>query len=117
MRTVFLCTYIEGSGIYTLCVCTVRVAAYSSGTHQKGKHVQYFCTHTYTVGSHLSELQLYEHVGYPNAFSKATPTISGYFCRVSGLAVPVVWQLKRHRITSTGKAGFATKVKVTTGYC
>ena len=28
----------------------------------------------YTVGSHLSE-----HVGYPNAFSKATPTISRYF--------------------------------------
>ena len=47
-----------------------------------------------TVGSHLSELQLSEHVGYPNAFSKATPTISGYLCRVSGLALPVVWQLK-----------------------
>ena len=47
-----------------------------------------------TVGSHLSELQLSEHVGYLNPFSKATPTISGYFCRVSGLALPVVWQLK-----------------------
>ena len=34
-----------------------------------------------TVGSHLSELQLSEHVGYPNAFSKATPTISSYFRR------------------------------------
>ena len=42
------------------------------------------------VGSHLSELQLSEHVGYLNAFSKATPTISGYFRRVSGLALPVV---------------------------
>ena len=83
-----------------------------------------------TVRSHLSELQLSEHDGYPNAFSKAAPTISGYFHRVSGLALPVVWlasfpgpvrksivwQLKRHRITSTGKAGFATKVKATTGY-
>ena len=47
-----------------------------------------------TVGSHLSELQLSEHVGYPNAFSKATPTISGYFRRISGLTLPVVWQLK-----------------------
>ena len=44
-----------------------------------------------TVGSHLSELQLSEHVSYPNTFSKATP---GYFRRVSGLALPVVWQLK-----------------------
>ena len=50
-----------------------------------------------TVRSHLSELQLSEHVGYPNAFSKATPSISGYFCQsewpissVSGLALPVV---------------------------
>ena len=38
-----------------------------------------------TVGRHLSELQLSEYVGYPNAFSKATPTISGYFRHVSGL--------------------------------
>ena len=29
--------------------------------------------------SPISELQLSKHVGYPNAFSKATPTISGYF--------------------------------------
>ena len=53
-----------------------------------------------TVGSHLSELQLSEHVGYPNAFSKATPTISGYFCRCEAvqmadiecfrLALPVI---------------------------
>ena len=54
-----------------------------------------------TVGSHLSELQLSEHVGYSNVFSKAAPTISGYFCwceaglsSVSGLALLVVWQLK-----------------------
>ena len=47
-----------------------------------------------TVGSHLSELQLSEHISYPNAFSKAAPTISGYFRRVSGLALPVAWQLK-----------------------
>ena len=38
-------------------------------------------TREVTVESHLSELQLSEHVGYPNAFSKATPTISGYFRR------------------------------------
>ena len=36
-----------------------------------------------TVGSHLSELQLSKHIGYPNAFCKATPTISGYFRRVT----------------------------------
>ena len=36
-----------------------------------------------TVGSHLSELQLSEHVSYPNAFRKATPTISGYFHHAS----------------------------------
>ena len=36
---------------------------------------------TNTVGSHLSELQLSEHVGYPNTSSKATPTISGYIRR------------------------------------
>ena len=61
-----------------------------------------------TVGRHLSELQLSEHVGYPNTFSKATPNISSYFRRVSGFALLVV---KRHRIlTSTG---FATKVKAT----
>ena len=48
----------------------------------------------YTVGSHLSELQLSEHVCYPNAFSKATPTISRY-------------------LTSTGKVGFTTKVRAT----
>ena len=47
-----------------------------------------------TVGRHLSELQLSEYVGYPNAFTKTTPTISGYFRRVSGLVLPVVWQLK-----------------------
>ena len=47
-----------------------------------------------TVGRHLSELELSEYVGYPNAFSKTTPTISGYFHRVSGLVLPVVWQLK-----------------------
>ena len=47
-----------------------------------------------TVGRHLSELQLSEHVGYPNALSKATLTISGYFCHVSMLALLVVWQLK-----------------------
>ena len=35
----------------------------------------------YTVGSHLSELQLSKHAGYPNGFNKATPTISGYFRR------------------------------------
>ena len=35
----------------------------------------------YTVGSHLSELQLSEQVGYPNGFKKATPTISSYFRR------------------------------------
>ena len=32
-----------------------------------------------TIGSHLSELQLFKRVGYPDAQSKATPTISGYF--------------------------------------
>ena len=47
-----------------------------------------------TVGRHLSELQLSKYVGYPYAFSKATPTISGYFRRVSGLTLPVIWQLK-----------------------
>ena len=31
-------------------------------------------THT-TVGSHLFELQLSKYIGYPNAFSKVTPTI------------------------------------------
>ena len=48
----------------------------------------------YTVERHLSELQLSKYVGYPNAFSKATPTISDYFRRVSGLVLPIVWQLK-----------------------
>ena len=37
-------------------------------------------THT-TVGSHLFELQLSKYIGYPNAFSKVTSTISSYFCR------------------------------------
>ena len=36
----------------------------------------YECT---TVGSHLFKLQLHEHFGYLNVFSKTTPTISGYF--------------------------------------
>ena len=71
----------------------------------------YTKTNSSTVGSHLSELQLSEHVsypntsvirtrqlskhvGYPNTFSKVTPNIFGYFRRVSGLALPVVWQLK-----------------------
>ena len=56
--------------------------------------IHYITLKKITVGRHLSELQLSEYVGYPNAFSKTTPTISGYFCRVSGLVLPVVWQLK-----------------------
>ena len=40
------------------------------------------------IGSHLSKLQLSKHVGFPNAFSKVTPTIFGYFCRLeAGCAV------------------------------
>ena len=50
--------------------------------------------YSHTVGCHLSELQLSKYVGYLNTFSKATPTISGYFRGVSGLILPVVWQLK-----------------------
>ena len=32
----------------------------------------------FTVGGHLPELQLSKYVGYPNTYSKATPTISVY---------------------------------------
>ena len=86
---------------------------------------QWECTEN-TVRSYLSELQISKHIGYPNGFSKATPTISGYFCRweagcncsngwyrvLQGSLYPLgsSW---RHRITSTGKVGFSKKVKAT----
>ena len=54
----------------------------------------------YTVGSHLSELQLSEQVGYPNGFKKPHPLFPATFVdakpfkwpisSVSGLALPVV---------------------------
>ena len=36
-------------------------------------------SYSYTVGSHFSELQLSEHVGYLIMFTKTTPTISATF--------------------------------------
>ena len=63
-----------------------------------------------TVGSHY-------HVVYPNVFSKTTPTILATFVNrklfkwpissISGLALPSY----RPRITSTGKAGLATRYR------
>ena len=71
------------------------------------------------VESHLSELQLSKHDGYLNAFSKATPTISGYFHQREVLGVQmsdikcfrhalhVAWQLK----TLYGQGGLLNKDK------
>ena len=68
-----------------------------------------------TVGSHLSELQsskriilLSEH-GKLNVFSKATPTISGYFSQQEVGSLYSLYGSWRHRITRD-KIGFVTKV-------
>jgi len=57
-------------------VCKLLVSFPDPPPKRKGGSGEYS-----TVRSHLSELQLSEHVGYPNGFNKATPTISGYFRR------------------------------------
>ena len=89
-------------------------------------HTHYHLHPFHFVGSHLSELQLSEHVSYLNVFSKATPTISGYFWQwKAGRSCSNGWYQGfqcslyplygswKHRITSKGKVGFSGKVKAT----